>query len=70
MRELPGTCHGENGELDEGPADNTGVGGFGLVAELGLAFLEIKRLARMPECNGWTPLYFGSSSMNTDSSVS
>ena len=40
MRQLPRTGDAENSELDERPADNTGVCGFGLIAEFGLAFLR------------------------------
>jgi hypothetical protein len=39
MRQLPYACDTENDELDDGPADNAGICGFGLVAELGFAFL-------------------------------
>lgn len=38
--ELPGASDAEGGELDEHPADDTTVGGFGLISELGFAFLR------------------------------
>jgi hypothetical protein len=40
MRQLPGTGRRQDGQLDHGPADDAGVGGLGLVAELGLALLQ------------------------------
>jgi hypothetical protein len=40
MRQLPRAGDTENGELDQGPSDDTSVCGFGLVAELGFAFLQ------------------------------
>lgn len=38
MRQLPDAGTAENDELDNHPANDTGVGGLGLVSELGLAF--------------------------------
>lgn len=40
MRQLPGTSRRQNGQLDQSPADDAGVGGLGLIAELGLALLR------------------------------
>lgn len=40
MSELPGTCDAQHYDLDQGPADDTGVGGFGLITEFGFSFLE------------------------------
>jgi hypothetical protein len=39
MRQLPCAGDTENDELDDGPADDAGICSFGLVAELGFAFL-------------------------------
>jgi hypothetical protein len=39
MRQLPGACHAQHGELDQDPPDDAGVGALGLVAEFGFAFL-------------------------------
>lgn len=39
MRQLPGAGAAENDELDNHPSNDTGVGGLGLISELGLAFL-------------------------------
>ena len=36
---MPGAGSGEDNELDDGPADDPRVGGFGLVTEFGLTFL-------------------------------
>jgi len=38
MRQLPSAGDSKNSELDKHPSDDTGVGGFGLVSELGLTF--------------------------------
>lgn len=43
MRELPGACGGQNGELDKSPAHDTRVGGLRLVTEFRLTFLERKK---------------------------
>ncbi len=40
MRQLPGAGTAENDELDNHPSNDTGVGGLGLISELGLAFLS------------------------------
>lgn len=40
MRQLPGAGSREDDELDDGPADDARVGGFGLVTEFGLTFLQ------------------------------
>lgn len=40
MRKLPCASNSQDDELDERPADDARVGGFGLVAEFGFAFLE------------------------------
>ena len=37
--QLPCTGDSQNNELDERPADDAGVGGLGLVAELGFTLL-------------------------------
>lgn len=42
MRELPGACGGQNGELDKSPTHDTRVGGLRLVTEFRLTFLERK----------------------------
>lgn len=39
MRELPGASDAEDDELDQNPADDASVGGFGLIAEFGFALL-------------------------------
>lgn len=39
MRKLPYASDSEDDELDDGPFDDAGVCVFGLVAELGFAFL-------------------------------
>ena len=39
MRELPRACDTQDGELDEGPAHDAGVCGFGLIAEFGFTLL-------------------------------
>jgi hypothetical protein len=39
MRQLPCAGDTENDELDDGPANDAGICGLGLVAELGFAFL-------------------------------
>lgn len=39
MRELPGASDAEDDELDQDPADDARVGGFGLITEFGFAFL-------------------------------
>ena len=36
---MPGTGSREHDELDDGPADDARVGGFGLVTEFGRTFL-------------------------------
>lgn len=41
MRQLPCASNTKDNELDDGPANNAGIRGFGLVAELGFAFLCI-----------------------------
>jgi hypothetical protein len=43
MRQLPGAGDDQDGELDESPADDTGVGGLGLITELGLALLNTRK---------------------------
>jgi hypothetical protein len=40
MRQLPGTCSGQHGELDECPADNTAVGSLGLITEFSFTLLQ------------------------------
>lgn len=40
MRQLPCAGDTQDGELDERPAHDAGVGGFGLIAELGLTLLS------------------------------
>ena len=40
MRELPRASDAENGQLDQHPPHDTAVGGFGLVTELSLTFLD------------------------------
>ena len=37
--ELPRAGYTQDGELDERPADDAGVGGFGLIAEFGFTLL-------------------------------
>lgn len=39
MRELPGTCDAQHGELDQNPPYDAGVRALGLIAELGFTFL-------------------------------
>ena len=39
MRQLPRAGDTQDGELDQNPADDTGIGRLGLVPELGLSFL-------------------------------
>jgi hypothetical protein len=39
VRELPRACDTQDGELDERPAHDAGVGGFGLIAEFGFTLL-------------------------------
>lgn len=40
MRQLPGTSDTENSQLNQGPANDTGISGLGLIAEFGLTFLQ------------------------------
>lgn len=40
MRQLPSAGCGEDEELDQSPTDDTGIGGFGLIAEFRFPFLE------------------------------
>ena len=40
MRQLPSAGHGEDDELDQSPTDDSGVGGFGLIAEFRFSILE------------------------------
>ena len=40
MRELPCAGHAEDDQLEEDPSYHARVGGLGLVAEFGFAFLE------------------------------
>ena len=42
MRELPSAGGRQDGDLDQSPAHNTGVGRFGLITEFGFTFLYIK----------------------------
>jgi hypothetical protein len=49
MRQLPGTGCGEDGQLDHCPADDAGVGGFRLVAELGLTLLRKEKIVSTRE---------------------
>jgi len=49
MRELPGAGGGQHSHLNQGPAHDAGVGGFGLVTELGLTFLQQLSVSIGPE---------------------
>lgn len=40
---MPSTRNGKHSDLHQGPADDTGVGRFGLITEFGLAFLKKQR---------------------------
>ena len=40
MRQLPGAGSRQDNELNHGPADDTRVGSFGLITELGFSLLE------------------------------
>lgn len=40
MRQLPGAGGRQDDELDDGPADDTGIGRFGLITKFSLSFLE------------------------------
>lgn len=40
MRQLPCTCNRKDGQLDQRPTDDTRVGSFGLITELGFSLLE------------------------------
>jgi hypothetical protein len=42
MRELPGAGDAEDDELDDDPADDTGVCRLGLISELGLSLLYVR----------------------------
>lgn len=46
MRQLPGTCSGQHGELDECPADNTGVGSLGLITEFSFTLLQSTKVSK------------------------
>lgn len=39
MRQLPGTCYANHNQLDNDPANDSGIGILGLVPEFGLALL-------------------------------
>lgn len=39
MRQLPGASDSDDDELDEDPANDSGISGLRLVSEVGLAFL-------------------------------